>query len=390
MAFIRSLGSRGVSMVGYGPTRAVAGKWSRHLDRWEHSPSVHDGAEYLPWLTEQLRSGRITHVAPTSDYTVYATAIAMQRAGIDPPAGAIPLDRAWACLHKPTFDDVAERVDFAPVPGALPTSLDEAVEAANGLGYPVVIKPRTHIGVGLHRGSIARDDASLRSIFEPLVVDDAHHEALDLDPDLAWPMMQRLVRSDDLEVVSISGCLTPDGPRDVGCTSKTAQWPPGLGVGSMFESRPAEPDTERAIALVTEALGQGLFEIELVVDRTTGEAWPIDLNPRAYGQVALEVARGHDLPGAWYALATGIELPALPVRDPVPERWVNALAYHPGAFAGVVRGPQRRTRLRQLVDHARTPRVGSIFDRRDPFPAIFLSAAMLRHPGGLIRPFLRG
>lgn len=390
VAFIRSLGRRGVRVVAYSTSKGAAGRWSRAAAGFERSPGVHDAERYLDWLTEMMSSGAITHVAPTSDYTVYAAAIARQRAGIEVPAGGVSLESAWACLHKPTFDGVAAEVGFAPVPGALPTSLDEANAAAERLGYPLVIKPRTHIGVGLERGAIVHDADELAASFARAPIDPAHVEALALDPDLGWPMLQRFIMSDQLEIVSVSGCIGADGEADhVGHTSKLAQWPPGLGVGSLFESRPAERHTALALAVVERALGTGLFELELAIDRTTDSAWPIDLNPRAYGQVALEIARGNDLPGAWFELATGIELDPLPVSDPLPELWVSAMAHHPGAMVGLLRGPHRGAELRRLRSLRRRPRVGAVADRRDPVPALVMSAQMLRHPGSLVRPFLK-
>lgn len=390
VAFIRSLGARGVRVVAYGASKGAAGRWSRSTAAFETSPGVHDAERYLDWLTAQMAEGTIVHVAPTSDYTVYAAAIARRRAGVEVPPGGVSLEAAWACLHKPTFDGVAADVGFAPVPGALPTSLDDALDAAEQLGYPLVIKPRTHVGVGLGRGAIVRDADELATCFAAVAIDPAHIEALALDPDLGWPMMQRFIASDRLEIVSVSGCLGVDGaPKHVGHTSKLAQWPPGLGIGSLFEARPAERHTDLALRLVERALGTGLFELELAIDRITDSAWPIDLNPRAYGQVALEIARGNDLPGAWYELATGAVLDAPTVRDPLPEVWVSAMAHHPGALVGLLRGPNRRAEWRRLRALLRRPRVGSIASRRDPIPGMVMAAQMLRHPGGLVRPFLR-
>lgn len=390
VAFIRSLGRRGVDVVAYSASPRIAGRWSRHVARHERSPDVHDAEPYLTWLTEALTDGTITHVAPTSDYTVSSVAIARERAGLPTPPGGVSLTAAWACLHKPTFDRIAADVGFDPVPGALPTSVDEAIEAGHRLGYPLVIKPRTHIGVGLARGAIVHDASELAAQFACAPIDPAHTEALAFDPDLGWPMIQRLVGGESLDVVSISGCVPADGPAlHVGHTRKLAQWPPGLGIGSLFEACPPEQHTPAALRLVEQALGSGLFEIEIAIDRSTGEAWPIDLNPRAYGQVSLEIARGNDLPGAWYELATGIELEPATVADPVPELWVSAMAHHPGALVTLVRGPNRRKELRRLRALRARPRTGAAADRRDPLPAVVMAAQMLRHPGSLIRPFFR-
>jgi hypothetical protein len=50
----------------------------------------------------------------------------------------------------------------------------------------------------------------------------------------------------------------------------------------------------------------GIFEIELLVD--SEHLCAIDLNPRAFGFLALDIARGIDLPWLW--LSTTIKLPS--------------------------------------------------------------------------------
>ncbi len=388
VAFIRSLGARSVPVDAYGSTRWPAGRASRFVRSYRRSPDLHDTDRYVDWLADELRCGRITLVAPTSDYVVFAAAMAHERAGIDTPAGVPGLDAVWRCLHKPRFGEVMAEIGFPTVEYRTPTSLDEALEDADELGYPLIIKPRSHVGIGLFRGAIVGDRNELAEHFGPMTTVHAD-TASALDPDLSWPFLQRFLPLERADVVSISGCLGGDGAiMAIGQSRKLAQWPPGVGIGSMFEHMPISDLAERAVRAVRAAIGMGLFEIEMCVDRTTGEAWPIDLNPRAYGQITLEVARGNDLPALWYQLVTGASLPAGNTRAPLPEVWQSGLTYYPGAIASVLAGPHRRDRAGDFVRTLRRPTVGSIFQWRDPMPSLVLASAVLRNPTTVIRPFL--
>ena len=74
------------------------------------------------------------------------------------------------------------------------------------------------------------------------------------------------------------------------CARKVTQAPRRFGVGTMFEPVPEPAFTSAAIDAVRSVLVTGLFELEVLVDRKSGEHWAIDLNPRT-GQMSLDMAR---------------------------------------------------------------------------------------------------
>jgi len=67
---------------------------------------------------------------------------------------------------------------------------------------------------------------------------------------------------------------------------KVLQWPPTLGVGTVFEACADEKLLTEGAAIATSILGCGLFELELIRESEGFSA--IDLNPRAYGQIRFE------------------------------------------------------------------------------------------------------
>ena len=327
--------------------------------------------------------------APTSDYTVYATALAMDRLGIVGPPGIADLDTAWRCLHKGEFGNVMESIGFRTAPFRLPTTLDGALAAGEELGYPVILKPRSHVGVGLHRGTVVRDAGAMAEAFGPLHIAPEASVALERDADLGWPMVQRLIPGERLDIVSIAGCLDRNGElMSVGLTKKLAQWPPEVGIGTLFEAVESARFLDQAIDAVRATMGTGVFELEVCVDRGTDEAFPIDLNPRAFGQVAMEIARGNDLPAAWYEVATGVRIPPNgPVRKP-PTLWQSGMAYYSGVTIGLLQGPDRRGVFADFRSVMRRPRIGPMLRWTDPLPGIAAIATALRNPTGLVVPYL--
>ena len=100
-----------------------------------------------------------------------------------------------------------------------------------------------------------------------------------------------------------------------------------------------------------------------------------------HGFISLDVQRGNDLPLLWYRVATGAAVePPRDVRHDVV--WKHAV---PHAVQRAVRLLRGDAQVAPPADEV----VDVVHDPRDPLPTLPFVATMLRHPGGLIRPFLR-
>src|SRR3954453_17328918 len=71
LAFIRSLGRAGVPVVACSSRRTAAGYGSRSRPAGRPCPPVGACDRFVAWLTEQLASGAIDLVAPTSDGVMF-------------------------------------------------------------------------------------------------------------------------------------------------------------------------------------------------------------------------------------------------------------------------------------------------------------------------------
>ena len=390
IAFIRSLGRAAVPVIACSSRPSAAGRFSRYTSDTRRCPSVHDSDRFITWLVDELAEGSIDLVAPTSDYVNFCVSEALTRLGASAPDVGFPKpDALRTCLFKGRFVEALRAVGFPTLPSADPRSLDEARLAANEIGYPVALKPRSHVGIGLHRGTVVRSSDELTFAYRSYEVGDGHRAALAHVPDLASPMIQRYVEPGAADVVSVSGCLDRSGSvLALGYSRKVSQAPKRFGVGTMFERVPPPAFTGDAVDAVRAIVGSGLFELEVLVDRSTGEHWAIDLNARGFGQMSLDIAVGNDLPRLWYQSVTGTRLSPARTRRRRPDLWHDAVASHLDFAARLLRGPERRAILRDGFGRTATTKVGAAFEWRDPLPGTIFGLMHLRHPRALLRQFL--
>jgi D-aspartate ligase len=391
VAFIRSLGRAGVPVTAYAYQRASAGRFSRDVTARRACPSPARTDEFVAWLARQLERGAIDLVAPTSDRVSFCAVAAAELLGR--PAAEIGQPEPEAVrttLFKHRFGAAMGRVGFPTPCWRTPATLDEARSAADEIGYPIVLKPRSHVGVGATRGVVVRTADQLERAFVPYPLTGGHSTVLRHDADLTMPLIQRYHELGTVDVLSVTGCLDRDGsPLAVSHARKVSQLPRRLGVGTMFEPAAEPPFGPAAVDAVREVLGSGVFELEILVDKTTGEHWAVDLNPRGFGQIALDIALGHDLPRLWYASVTDSILEPTAPHNPRPQYWHEALTSYVGLGVRFARGPSRGAILRHAIWRGRIPRVEAAFDRHDPLPGLMFAFAHLRHPRSLLRPFLR-
>lgn len=389
LAFVRSLGRHGVPIHVYSPRRVPVARLSRYCSSFHLSPDPEDAGAYLPWLKQEVAKGHIAYVAPTSDLIAFYMAEFPECFPAGQPRGTPGREATLDMLFKDRFDTACKKNGVRAPWTAFPKSVEEALADAAGLPYPVILKPKSHVGVGWARGVVVRNEQEMRRAFRAYPVRPESQMLMDRYPELRWPMVQEYVPGALQHLYSISGVMD-DGGRLIAWagSKKTQQWPPTLGVGIVFESWQEEAPVALGLQFVRQAVGRGIFELELIWDARAQDYVAIDLNPRAHGHVAFDVARGNDLPLLWYKVACG-EGPATQREARSDVRWLHSIPYHVGNLIGVTKGPERGRRLQAYVDNLRGPTVDIIHDGRDVLPSVAHAYYMLRHPGGLLKPFWR-
>jgi hypothetical protein len=202
-------------------------------------------------------------------------------------------------------------------------------------------------------------------------------------PELAWPLMQRYIASARNRVYSVTGIKDADGGVLLACASyKREQWPPDVGVSTLQISCDDSRILDAGLKILNQTLSRGIFEVELLAD---GDAlYAIDLNPRAFGFLELDLARGSDLPWLWFCSTKEPQWSApQPLSDaPFQARhWLmhamramarSPIPAYPGGSDRTDRGNPRET-------------VSMLGNWSDPVPMIISNLHLLRHPRSLAR-----
>ncbi len=386
LAFMTSLGRRNVPLHIYG---IGAARWSRYRTRRAPCPHVDDADRFLPWLESRVRSGEIDRVAPTSDLIAYYLAVLRDTFAPEVRRTIAPLKEIEDCLIKTRFAAACGRIGQKVPMYCAAENLPDAVADAQRLGFPLVMKPRSHLVVGsMERGQIIPDLATLRRLFRAYPIAAGHESIAARYPGLCWPLLQQYVPSARTRVYSISGIKDPDGGIIVvSLSSKTHQWPPDTGISTAQITR----NDPRLLAVGVEAVDRlvtrGIFELELV-DRDA-ELLAIDLNPRAFGFLELDIAIGNDLPWLWYQ-STLRPLAKLPqaARRPIVASYLR-IPYLIGRCVGAFSGRERSLASAKVQNPSPERSISMLGRWSDPLPKLLSQARLLRHPGGLIRPYLQ-
>jgi predicted ATP-grasp superfamily ATP-dependent carboligase len=385
LAFAGSLGRRGVPLQVYG---AGAARHSRYATSRSPCPPVTYADEFLPWLGERVRSGDINRLAPTNDLIAYYSSTLREEFPPEVRRSIPPLSEIENALLKTRFSVACRNAGFGVPLATAPDDPERAVEAAREIGYPIMLKPKSHLVVGSeNRGHLVDNEEALRRHYQRYAVAPGQDRLARLYPELRWPVLQRYVPAAKHRVYSVSGIKDADsGIVSAILSCKRAQWPPDVGVSILQESCDDPRILREGLAIVDRLVSRGIFELELIADGTRLLA--IDLNPRAFGFIKLDIALGSDLPWLWFESTRRVLAPVVAAPEPrSPVECRFAVPYFIArSVAWVLGGDFPRPSQR---DGKQPPWVSMLGDLGDPLPLCIANLRLLRHPGSLVRPHLR-
>lgn len=400
LAAVRSLGRAGVEVTVADWRRLVAARWSRWAARTVTCPDP--GAEprgFVDWLLEEGARRPGQALLATTDELAWLFARHFGELSrwyrLDTP----PVEVIYGLLNKVRLAQACARVGLESPAATLYESEQQLEQLAGALRYPLVVKPQTQVLLAPHqKGRVVEGpDALLPAVRDFLAATRHRPELLEGDPGAGRPMLQAyLPRAGG--VYSLTGFIDRTGEVFVTrACRKVLQRPRRLGTGLCFEA--AEVDeglAGRVRALCLEVGYRGVFEAELL----EGERGPalIDFNPRFYGQVALDIARGLDQPLLAYLQAIGDEralktaagwMRAAPAR--APDAWcdrVHLELFLAASRASGGRGADALQWHEWLAAH-RADLADPLIDREDLLPAAIVGltsvARSVRHPRSTYR-----
>jgi len=379
LAASRCLASRGVKVTLATDSFMAFSRWSNSVERVAPCPSFSEGPAVLAqWLIDYGRNNEKSVLYPTCD------------------------ELAWLLAHY--RDQLADYFYmYSPEAATLESLLDKRrlYEAANAVGistprtwYPreeaelpaimaeapgVIVKPRSQTFYGTHaKGERATKLVQLQRIWSRYRGSGFAREVAESMSDVDFPMVQEYLPLTASRVVSISGFAGRSGELMTSRAScKVLQLPRRAGVGLCFESVEPDPQLQQSLEALCARVGfYGVFEAEFA--EHAGRQFLIDFNPRYFGQMGFDIARGMPLPWLAQLCATGHEDQArqLAAHHPASgERQYSAdslaLRWHLffGGMLGAISSTERRQWRRWLA--ARPEHFhDAIASRNDRGPAI--------------------
>jgi predicted ATP-grasp superfamily ATP-dependent carboligase len=382
LAFARSLGHKGVPLHFYG---SGAGRWSRYCTRRFSCPPIENADEFQPWLRDRVRGGDITRVAPTTDLIAFYVSALREEFAPEVQRTIAPLAEIVNCLIKTRFSAISAAAGHPALAAVAPDTLEGAVAAASVLGYPLMLKPNSHLGVGfVERGALILNETDLRRRFRRYDPTPGQERIAAAYPELLWPLLQRYIPSARNRVYSVSGIKDADGGIVTAAVSyKREQWPPDVGVSTIQIGHEDARILGAGLQIVNQVLSRGIFEVELLADGDV--LYAIDLNPRAFGFLALDIARGCDLPWLWFR--STIE-PLAPGPMPSPRASIDArhqLMHLMKVLSQTFSGPRAQRSGERRDSRRLRHSVSMLGSWSDPLPMIISNWYLLRHPRSLLR-----
>lgn len=375
----RVLGEDGFHVIVAEDDEVVAGaRYSRFVDEmWDHPDlDVEAGRPFKQALKLFLdQRPDITAIFPVAEEFV----VWLAKNRTDLPAGITivsPEARVVElCLDKRKMLDLASQAGVSCAPYAVAKTLEELYEQSRKVGYPVIVRPFSHLNrLGHKKAVICRDHKELLEAFA------------------IWPsrqpglLLQRYVSGvrHDLYFIAVDGEIHSLLETRITRTDQVD----GTGLsteGVHIAVTPAfKKDTQR---LVREIGYTGIGFVQFIRNPQTGEATFLELNPRTAGSHYCTEAVGMPLTRAALHLAGGTRDLGL---DPA-HRYPTGIYYC--WLSGDIYG------LKDAISHGETGIGGAIiwtlsairslvrarihltFTWRDPLPPF---ALLLRHAGRII------
>jgi len=193
-------------------------------------------------------------------------------------------------------------------------TLDEAAEA---LGFPLVVKPELKRDFEEAFGTNVLEVADREEFADAVAA--AREEGIAV-------MAQKRVDIATGRDHSLASYVPPSGVEDaLGVVGNAAvRYPQQFGTSCLVETAD-EPEIEaRALAVLDNAGYHGISEAEFVYDDERGEFLLLDVNTRPWKWIGMPVAAGANLPMAAYAAVTDAEYESTGVE---PTRWVYLRDY---------------------------------------------------------------
>ena len=349
LSAIRSLAHVGVPVAAFDHRRTALGLRSR-LAVPVICPPPSESERFAEFLGEVCEAiGRPAVAFPTHDD--YLVAVNASPHTLLRPFG--PPDLIERIQAKRFQYDAAERAGV-PLPQTFyPATEAEAVQAAEEIRYPAVMKPSLGSGFKQRFG-------------RPLIEADSAERLVEAYRQGApyAPMLQERIPGGDDALWTVGSYVDASG-RALGvfCGRKLLQAPAGVGTCRVGEARWDDPAVDGALRLLGELGFHGISQVEYKRDPRDGSLRLMEVNARLWQWHSLAADCGVDLVAIAYRDAVGESQEPLTSERAGRRRWV-ALVRH------LRESRHEHLGLRRTLEPLRPPFSEPVLSLRDPMPAV--------------------
>ena len=414
LAAARCLGRCGIDVALADDSPMAMARASRYVRHFERSPPIRRPGDFMEWLIDRGRGGgrgkRRPNYAgrvlfPANDEQVFLFAQHRRELSRYFRLYQPDIDTVYRILNKQRLYQACARVGIDYPVTWYPRGEAEVRELAPTIRADVMVKPKSQIQLeSKTKGSVVPRTGSVVDSYSRFMRENRYGTKIAThDADVVWPMLQTYHSSQTHRIYTLAGFTDLTGnPPLIRAATKLMQRPRNMGIGVCFEAANVDSALVARVADLFRDLNYyGIFDIEFIVRE--GKFLLIDFNPRGYGQMAFEIARGLPLPYIQYLAAMDDRSRLADVcqlaRDWQPR---GNEAYCHGLFLSLVNTAQRasevvsgslsedwgswmRTRKAGLTDAVRQP--------SDPGPArldvIRHGVELMRHPRSFLRSLMR-
>lgn len=307
LAAVRALGRQGIPVTVAGQEFLAPARWSRYATRWLTCPPVAEKDRLLEWLLAFGRRERPHVLYASSDDLAFL--LSANLAALEPHFHLYqpPIATIVGILDKKKLLEACRAVGLDGVPTWFPEGEADIPRIARAATFPVLLKVRTQVRqLRQNKGIVVERASDLLPAYRRFLAEHPYRPGLEpFFGDVRQPMIQRYLPQAAQEVYSLTGFIDRSGALSaMRGAIKVFQRTRPVGLGLAFEAAPVDASLAARVIDLCRALGHfGVFEVEFL--REGERSMVIDMNPRFYGQMGFETARGLPLPVAVYHAARG-------------------------------------------------------------------------------------
>jgi D-aspartate ligase len=368
LGIARSLGERGVRVIGLTSQQGIYGNYTRYADvrlSPDSSEEPEQLVEYLMELAETFHGSAI--IFPTrDDDVVFLDRYRDRLGGRYLPAVPTP-DAIKGCLDKWETDGWAKKAGVSRPRSWKIESNEDLARAIPDMSFPCILKPLA----AWHwrkRGKwelLGHRKAILVSSATELVAQYASIAAVE-----SRALLQEVVAGTD-DCLWAAGCyFDRDGNYVAGFTAhKLLQIPAGFGTGCVVQTEDRQELLSITRALLQKMGYTGLAEVEYKWDQSCHQFKLIEVNPRPWDQHRLGRAAGVDLIYIAYCDLVGLPFPAVSQKSLPANKWIADDVFILTAFHSITKEPRKLLTLYRAISGRRSY---AVWSARDPVPFLVL------------------